>query len=230
MESFQKPQYSIRTEVPEIKKRSPETDPISDQVFDQYMKQQLVEDFFEELDEYIEPEDVDRMRSVLSDYEDEEIYAALSLPKELRELRFEKFKKSLEEESETPEELIKELVEVSQKYGFGVGYHTSPNDIRPDKNGHWVIAGTEPDHRDGDRAMAYYSTQYRHLFKKKDPKFVYMVRTEPQTHRTDGNWSRASTLSVIMQVPFSEVFNYVEKTTHAIEKENGTAADADRPS
>ena len=86
----------------------------------------------------------------------------------------------------------------------------------------WDIKGTEKDHRDDDRNMAYYSTKYRHLFKKKGPKFVYIVRTEPQTHKTDGNWSRAGKLSVVTRVPFEEVFEYVEKTSRAIEKENGT--------
>ena len=60
--------------------------------------------------------------------------------------------------------------------------------------------------------MAYYSTKYRHLFRKKNPIFVYIVRTEPTAHKTDGTWSRAGSLSIVARVPFREVIDYVEST------------------
>lgn len=196
---------------------------IKDTLFGEYMKQQLLEDFFNDLEGYISVDNVDKMRSVLAEYDDDIVYSALSLPAELRERKFLDFSKKLEDESKTAEELMKDLINVSSRYGFSIGYHTSPYDIKPDDKGRWSIKGTEKDHRDNDLMMAYYSTKYRHLFKKKGPKFVYIVRTEPQTHKTDGNWSRASELSVVAQVPFEEVFNYVEKTSRDIEKEEGAA-------
>jgi hypothetical protein len=194
---------------------------IKDQLFDEYMHQRLLEDYFSELEEYLEEDAVEQMRAILALHDDEEVYAALSLPRELRERRFKKMQEEIGKGAD-PAELMEKIVETSTKHGFSVGYHTSPYDIHPGAKGEWSIKGTEQDHRDGDRAMAYYSKKYRHLFKKKSPQYVYIVRTEPHTHKTDGNWSRASELSIVARVPFKDVFDYVEKTSRAVQKENGT--------
>lgn len=191
---------------------------IKDTLFDQYLKQNLIEDFFDELHEYLDEEAVDDMRGELANYDDEDIYATLSLPKELRHRKFTDFQKQLESENKNPGEVIKSFVEASKRHGFGIGYHTSPNDIKPDEQGRWTIKGFESDHRDDDLSKAYYSTKYRHLFKRRNPKFIYIVRTDPSTHRTDGNWSRAGTLSVVARVPFEDVVEYVEKNVRDIEK------------
>ncbi len=68
--------------------------------------------------------------------------------------------------------------------------------------------------------MAYYSTKYRHIYKKKHPKFIYIVRTDPSTHKTDGNWSRSDSLSVITRIPFEQVVQIVESTAR-VQNENG---------
>ncbi len=191
---------------------------IKDDLFDSYMLQRLTQNFFENLEDYLDVKDIDEMRGVLAMQDDDDIYAALSLPHELCERKFSQFEKALDEGTSTPTELITELINVSKKHSFSIGYHTSPNDIKPDKNGRWSIKGTEKDHRDNDNVMAYYSRHYRHLFKKKGPKFVYIVRTEPGSHKTDGNWSRASELSIVAAVPFEDVFHFVERTASQIEK------------
>lgn len=188
---------------------------MKDFLFDSYMKQQLLEDFFESLGGYFDDEEIDQVRSVLAQCSDEEIYATLSLPYELRERKFEDFESRIAA-GESIEDVITNFVAVSSKYEFGVGYHCSPIDIRPDDIGSWQISGTEADHRDNDLTMAYYSSQYRHLFKKRHPKFIYVIRTDPSTHKTDGNWSRAASLSVVARVPFEEVFKYVEETAKEI--------------
>lgn len=205
---------------------SPETiSGIKDMLFDEYMKQQLIEDFFSELGDYLDDEHLDAMKGALSEYSDEEVYATISLPKELRERQFTNFYKKIQNGAE-PRELMRDFVAASFKYGFGVGYHTSAVDIKPDSaSGRWEIIGREHDHRDNDLARAYYSSHYRHLYSPKDhqlyvkkahPKFIYIVRTEP-THKTDGNWSRASRLSIIARVPYADVVNYVESTTKKVE-------------
>jgi len=198
---------------------------IKDMLFDEYMKQQLIEDFFEELLEYVDDDSVDAMKGALAEYEDNEIYAAISLPRELRERQFTKFYDEINKGIEA-QQVMQNFVSLNAKYGFGVGYHTSAADIQPEeKTGRWEIIGREHDHRDSDLARAYYSSHYRHLYSPKDhqlyvkkqhPKFIYIVRTEP-THKTDGNWSRASRLSVIARVPYSDVVNYVESTTKKVE-------------
>ena len=197
---------------------------LKDMLFDVYMKQQLLEDFFETLAGYVDEADVDEIRELMAGYSNTEVYAALSLPHELRERKFAEFEQRIAAGEEATE-VMKQFIAVSNKYEFGVGYHTSPIDIRPDETGKWLIKGTEADHRDDDLMMAYYSSQYRHLFKKRHPKFIYIVRTEPQTHKTDGNWSRASSLSVVGRVPFEDVYSYVESTSKEITAtpENGMA-------
>lgn len=186
-----------------------------DQLFDLYMKQQLETDFFDTLGGYLDEEDVVAAQEVFAEYSDKELYSTFSLPHELRDKKFTEFEKKIAE-GEDVQELVKDFIAISSKHQFGVGYHTSPVDIRPDEQGTWIIKGTEPDHRDDDFMMAYYSSQYRHLFKMKNPKFIYIIRTEPQTHKTDGNWSRASSLSVVGRVPFEDVYSFVENTSKKI--------------
>lgn len=193
---------------------------IKDELFDSYMLQRLIEDFFNDLGDYLDDEVVDEMRGLLAMHDDEDIYATLSLPAELRDKKFSEFEERVTSGAD-PKKLMDDFIALSKKYRFGIGYHTSPVEIKPDEKGRWSIKGTEPDHRDGDRMMAYYSRKYRHLFKKKSPRFVYIVRTEPDTHKTDGNWSRASELSIVTAVPFQDAFSFVEETAHTMTKENG---------
>lgn len=190
---------------------------LHDSLFDQYMKQHLTDKFFEDLEDYFTFDEVDQMRKTLADYSDEEIIAAISIPHKLRDGNFEKFHGEVERGEKTPEEIIRRLIDVSKRYGFGVGYHTSPTDIKPRPDGEWFIKGTENDHRDSDLSRAYYSSKFKHLYKAKEVGYIYVVRTHPED-KTDGNWSRASTLSVIMRVPFREVHDYVTQTVAKIQK------------
>lgn len=209
-----KNEEAIEAELPE---KEMTEEQMKDFLFDQYLKQQLIEEFFTELRAYLNDEAIDAMRGELAEHEDDEVYATIGLPNELRERKFEAFEKAIES-GKDPAELMREFVGASVRMGFGIGYHTSPNDIRPKESGEWTILGTEKDHRDDDLSKAYYSTKYRHLFKKKDPKFIYIVRTDADTHRTDGNWSRAGKLSVVTRVPFASVVEYVENTVRDIQK------------
>ena len=59
---------------------------MKDYLFDQYMKQQLLEDFFDELSDYLPFSEVDEMKQAIVECPEADIYAALSLPKELRTL------------------------------------------------------------------------------------------------------------------------------------------------
>ena len=135
--------------------------------------------------------------------------SALSLPKELRERWFARFMEEVEGGSD-PQEVAKEYIEAIAKRKYNIGFHTSPFDIKPNlETGRWTIKGTEKDHRDGDRVMAYYSKKYNHLYKKDGSKYIYVVRTDPE-YQTDQNWSRADSLSVIMRMPLKKVIDFVE--------------------
>lgn len=203
-------------DVPKI----PETlENLKDRVFDEYMKQKIMVEFYADLKDYFSDEEIDIFRSEFSQVSDEEFESIISIPHELRHKLFEKLFAAYEKGTSLRDVLRSYIEQVSAR-GFGIGYHTSPYDFGPDENESWNIKGTEKDHRDNDRMMAYYSTQYRHLFKKRHPKYIYAVRTSfnDNSHKSDGNWHRADTLSVIMKVPFQEVVNYVESTVRKEER------------
>lgn len=212
-------EWKAHPDIEEKIAKAPEYEPLRNKLFEQYMEQHLIELFFETAADVGYSEAMIReAQNELSSYNDNEILGALSLPHELREKWIEKSLKLIENGERTPSEVIRELIGLGRKYGFKIGYHTSPQDIKPDTGDKWNIRGTEKDHRDGDMTMAYYSNQYRHLFKLKNPQFIYVVRAE-KDHRSDGNWNRAPTLSVIMRLPFGQVHQYVENAARSIEDE-----------
>ncbi len=188
-------------------------DLLRDRVFDEYMKKKIMEEFFNDLQDYFSAEDIDIFRREFSELSDKDFATAISLPYELKQRFFEKMFQAYEE-GKSVESIAQAYLDQVSRYDFTIGYHTSPFEILPASTGEWTIKGTEADHRDNDRMMAYYSTQYRHLYKKRHPKFIYAVRSSlaDETHKTDGNWHRADSLSVITKVPFDEVVNYVEAT------------------
>ena len=98
---------------------------MKDHLFDQYLKQQLIEDFFDDLSEYLDDAEVDEMRGVLSEYEDEDIYATLSLPYELRERKFSEFQEAIETGKKQAAKLMQDFIQSSKQYGFSIGYHTA---------------------------------------------------------------------------------------------------------
>lgn len=182
-------------------------DSLKDRLFDQYMKMRMVDDFFESAEEYWDENFIKAAQLELSDYSDNDVLGALSIPCELRERVFTLLRNRCGDDGGAA---MRHLRDLARKNGFRVGYHTSPRDIRPSKNGEWTIDGFEQDHRDADLSKAYYSTRYSHLYKYKDPQYIYIVRVDPETHRTDGNWSRAGRLSIVMRLPYDDVVRYVE--------------------
>lgn len=194
--------------------KTPETlERLKDRVFDEYMKQKIMDEFYTDLKDYFSDEEIEVFRSEFANVTDAEFESIISIPHELRHKIFEKLFDAYDA-GESLNNVVRGYIDQVSSYGFGIGYHTSPYEFGPNDKDEWIIKGTEKDHRDNDRMMAYYSTQYRHLFKKRHPKYIYAVRTsfDDGSHKTDGNWHRADNLSVIMRVPFDEVVNYVEST------------------
>ncbi|MDP2815046.1 MAG: hypothetical protein Q8O19_00010, partial [Rectinemataceae bacterium] len=118
--------------------------------------------------------------------------------------------------------MIDELLERARKYGFTLGFHLSPIDIRPGKDGSWMIKGTEKDHRHDDRAMAYYSTDYSHRYLKKPSRYLYVIRAETGEDTShypdnDGTWGHASSLAVIDQVDMQSLEKEMDQRLKAIE-------------
>lgn len=187
---------------------------MKDYIFNKRMEALLIKDYAESLEEVTDDEEFTQsfiQELIEGGYSDDELHSVLSLPFELRTKMFKRLYQEFEE-SGSVTEVVKNFVERLAKYSYRIGFHTSPFEIRPDAEGNWTIKGSENDHRDNDLSRAYYSLKYRHLYKKKNPRFIYVVRADPETHKTDGNWWRGSELSVVAQVPFDQVVDYVEST------------------
>ncbi len=223
----------IENESISVKVHDPEIDPkyldsfssseeIKDYLFDEFLKQNLLNDFLDSLIEYFDENEIQVFREVMHKLPENDFISLLSLPYELRSRAFGRLREVVDKGGDLSSS-IENLADLSTKGGYSIGYHTSPIDIRPDESGQWEIKGTENDHRDNDIPMAYYSSKYRHLFKKKNPRFIYLIRSDQKNHKTDGNWSRGASLSVVARVPFEKVINYVESTANekaaSLEKE-----------
>lgn len=181
-----------------------------DKLFYAYAKQAVMGVFFDRLVEFVDEDDIDKMQGVLADCTEEEILSVISLPEELSERIFSDFEKRILE-GENAEDVMKSYVEKVAKYKFSVGFHTSPEEVRHHSDtGAWTIKGRQKDHRDDDLPMAYYSKQYHHLYKKKGVKYIYVVRASPED-KTDDNWYRNSSLSVITKLSFHEATQYIEQ-------------------
>jgi len=65
--------------------------------------------------------------------------------------------------------------------------------------------------------MAYYSFDYKNIFRERNPKFLYFVsiqKDEKSGHKKDNtnNWGRAPSLSIIGNVDIQEVDNFVRNS------------------
>jgi len=190
---------------------------LQNEAFQGFVNLKLVEQLETDLEGVgFSDEEIEEALKELISMDDEEISAALSLPWELRNKKFEEYLEKIDSDEATPNSMIRELKELSLTHGFSVGYHASPFDIKP-KDGRWVILGTEKDHRDNDLPMAYHSKNYQSLYRRKDPNYLYFVRSE-KGHRGDGKWSRAPSLSVIQSVPMKDVTDTVSRITNELEK------------
>lgn len=122
-----------------------------------------------------------------------------------------------------PKDIPGLLIEEAERYGFGIGYHNSPTEIKPDRENRWFIKPTESDHRDNDLARAYFATTFKTLYRKGTPKHMYIVRTLAETTKTDGNWSRSNGMSVITSVPIDRIDGWVNTVLRDAEKKENAA-------
>lgn len=196
-----------------------EGEELKNRLFNAYLRNSVAKQFMEHArDCDFNESEVEEIELALGTLSIDDALAALSLPFELREKWFETTLDKIESGESDIATAVNELVALGKKNGFSIGFHTSPVDIQPEENGRWVIKGSEKDHRDNDLTMAYYSKQYKHIFKQRNPQFIYVIRAL-EGERTDGSWYRAPSLSVIARLPFEEVNNFVEDEAREIEKE-----------
>lgn len=147
----------------------------------------------------------------------------LSFPYELRQRMLPRYKELIDSGKGSIKDMVKRVFDVGVKNGSVVAYHCSRFDVPKTKNGNWFIDGKEADHRDNDLPMAYYSFDYGHLYRSKNPKYIYLVsaHTKSTAHKTDGSsWGRAPTIDVIAKLDMREV----EEETKRIFEEYKKAA------
>jgi hypothetical protein len=172
-------------------------------IFPQLVATHILEHIADDLLEAgFEKQEIREIQHVFLDLSEKEMKAVLAIPAQLRPKLFERYAEQLEEGSQTPAGMVKDLLQKSEKYHYTLGYHLSPKEIKPDAQGNWVVKGTEKDHRHNDIPMAYYSLDYRNRYREKPSKFLYIVRAEQvegSGHYQDNNglWGHAPSLSVV---------------------------------
>lgn len=153
----------------------------------------------------------------------EDAAKVFSTPHEMAERKFKILKQRVDSGAIAAQEIPRILIEEADRHGFGIGYHNSAIEIKPDKSGAWFIRPSERDHRDDDLARAYFATTYKTLYRKGTPRFIYIVRTIAENTRTDGNWSRSGGMSVITSVPIDRVDAWVNKVLEEEEAKRKSA-------
>jgi len=163
-------------------------------------------------------EQIDEFSSILADG-DHMLNRVLAYPYELRQRMLPFFKQTIDKGQHDLKFMYDKLVERSVTTGSKIAYHCGSQLIQPKigkdntgkKVGEWSIDGTEKDHRDNDLPKAYYSFDYRHLYRAKNPKYLYLIASL-SSDKTDGvEWGRASSLSIIDYVKIEDVDREVEE-------------------
>lgn len=184
-------------------------DIVREQVFMQMVAGKILDTFTEEMEDLSMDADVlAEIHSTFNNLTEENKRAVLAIPAELRPNLFKRYKEQIEDGKMTGAGVVLDILEKARRHHFTLGYHLSPYDIRPAKDGSWMVQGTEKDHRNNDTPMAYYSRDYLHRYLKKRADYLYIVRAELKENSghyqdNDGSWGRAPSLSVVEKIDMS---------------------------
>jgi hypothetical protein len=196
--------------------RNIERENAHEQIFVATINERLIEEFEEDLYDLTENDElVGKILDSINAYGAEDQKKILSIPKSIRKLRFSALlEKTSRGGSIDAGAFVKELFDDAKAKGYTLGYHMSQFKI-PEESSGWDIDPTGLDDRD-DRPMAYYSLDYKNLFRKNRGQYIYVVRAETgtdSTHKRDtsNNWGRANKLSVITSLSSKEVDEKIEK-------------------
>lgn len=196
-----------------------------EKVFQHIIMDRLLDTYETDLEDAdLTSEEIDRFVGTIEQFSNEAIMAVLSLPKELRPKLFSTYRKKIDEDEVSPEEIAASLRDLCVSFGFTLGYHVSMKDIPQQENKAWAIQPTELDDRD-DMKMAYYSLDFDNIYRKKPARYLYFVRAEigeHSAHKRDqnNNWGRAPYLSIVEKEDLREVDTLVEETLAELQKEN----------
>jgi len=199
--------------------RTPEQISTKEYIFRNIVENKILDSFLSDMESAgFSPEQVEQFESMLT--EDINIMPKIiAFPRELKKRSFSYFSKEILNGRADMRFMYDNLKKRAKLTNPKIAYHCGNNDIRPktlkDINREdfesWSISGTEKDHRDDDKPMAYYSFDYMNLYRKKNPKYLYLIESNPK-HRTDGvEWGRAPTLDVIEKLDLREVDAEVDR-------------------
>lgn len=181
--------------------------------FDQIIIDGILESFVETMDDLGFNQDIiDDFKKSIEKMEPGVSLKILSIPREILSKRLASYLNKINSGEMKCQDLVKELLESAEKNGFTIGFHTSSKNIVPKITGgntEWDIVGTDIDDRD-DVSRAYYSLDYKNLYLKKNPKFIYAVRVkvghDPGYKIDESNaWGRASRLSIIAKFDLPDI-------------------------
>jgi len=182
---------------------------------------QLLDKFSEDMEEAnFSENEVNKALIEFSSMTNEDVWRSLSYPHELRGGLLARYKEHIETREMSVSDMIEHMRDHARERGFNIGFHASPFEIKPDTKGDWTVRASENDNRDGDLPMAYYSRSYRTMYRKQGPAYLYFVRVS-DSDRNDGNWWRASSLSVIQQVSAKEMDTFVRNMEKRMNGRNG---------
>ncbi|MDB5189352.1 MAG: hypothetical protein JWL82_309 [Parcubacteria group bacterium] len=210
---------------PELEKKDREG--LREIIFQQLVQSKILEHFHDELDDAdIPAEALNEISSTFYSLSEDNKRAVLAIPAQLRPALFTKYAERIRKGELSGTGVVFDILEKAQKYGFTIGFHLSPRDIRADKDGSWVVKGTEPDHRHDDLPMAYYSMDYAHRYLKKPAQFLYVVRSEvgeTSSHYrdNDASWGHASSLSIVDKIDMKALEEEMNERSALMDKAMG---------
>ncbi len=208
---------------------------VREDIFRSIVNRKLLESFEDALGEADLDDHIDEWGAALTalaGQSPEYLSALLAVPHELKVRRVQALQNKVTEDTSLEQVLMDAAIEAYNE-GYRVGYHASPHDIKPTKDPKtgretWSISGYENDHRDDDLSMAYYSTNFESMYRRKNPKKVYLIRAHQSPeggHRqdNDGAWGRAPKLDVIDVIDYAKTMEEVEKRILDLQRERAKA-------
>ncbi len=181
--------------------------------FKEVVTGKLLDSFEHELTKFgFNEEQIHEFRVAVLDLSEAERDTLFAFPWSLKQKTLPYMLSKIEKGEESVSAMVAKILDASSKQHRSIAYHcTDENIMQKDVklpgeiSKEWVINGKEADHRDDDLPMAYYSFDYNHLYREKNPKFIYLVSVQlndTSGHKRDenGSWGRAPSLSVIEKI------------------------------
>lgn len=212
--------------------RNAEREKINELFFQQYIETEMEAELFREIEKGgFTPEQIIELRKSFSELGEQEKEFAFAMPYELRKRNFKYQAGQIKAGKKDIADFWNPIIKLGLMNGRRLGYHISKYDVNPTiERGKteetWSIKGYEKDHRNDDQEMAYYSEDYKNLYRSKGGNFLYIISSLRGTnggHHVDNTnrWGRAQFLEVIQKFDLRKVDEFVrERTKEYMEKKD----------